>query len=123
MSKRALASWLMAAATATAASTAWGVGALAVGSCGAYGTSYGHDYVDGARRSALRRCGDYDCDVVLTIRNECAAFANSVDDSCGPRGWAYAQSRREAENLAMDFCYRYGGDRCRVRAWVCDDHG
>lgn len=98
-------------------------GALAVGSCGAYGSAYGHDHLGEARRSALARCGDASCRTAATIRNQCAAFAVERHNLCGARGWAYAADRAQAEDLAMQYCREHAVRGCRVRAWVCDDSG
>lgn len=105
------------------AACAQAAGALAGGTCGQYGTAYGYDYVGDARRSALDRCGAYSCRVLVTVRNQCAAFAVDRDRRCGSRGWAYAPNRAQAEELALRYCYDNAGYDCRVRAWVCDDRG
>jgi len=98
-------------------------GALAVGSCGAYGSAYGYDHLGAARESALARCGDASCRTAATIRNQCAAFAVERHNLCGARGWAYAADRAQAEDLAMQYCREHAARGCRVRAWVCDDSG
>ena len=98
-------------------------GALAVGTCGAYGTAYGFDHMLGARRAALDHCTGTGCSVAVTIRNQCAAFAIERHRSCGARGWSHAATRAEAEEIAMQYCESYGRHRCKVRAWVCDDRG
>jgi hypothetical protein len=115
----------MAAAVLLAAGAADGraAGALAVGSCGAYGSAYGFEHLGQARRSALARCGDSSCRTAATIRNQCAAFAVERHNLCGARGWAYASDRAQAEELAMQYCREHAVRDCRVRAWVCDDSG
>src|SRR5262249_33302200 len=62
-------------------------GALAVGSCGAYG--YGFDFrkVTDARAAAMRKCTGNDCKVVGTIRRGWAAMAVDVKRPCGSFGW------------------------------------
>lgn len=103
------------------AAGAQAAGALAGGVCGEYGTAYGYDHLRDARRTAMDRCDGYSCRVLVTIRGQCAAFATDRSRSCGPRGWAYAPSRAEAQDLAVRYCQDNSGYDCRVRAWVCDD--
>ncbi len=98
-------------------------GALAVGSCGAYGSAYGYDRLGAARETALARCGNASCRTAATIRKQCAAFAVERHNLCGARGWAYAAERAQAEALAMQYCREHAAHGCRVRAWVCDDSG
>ena len=69
--------------------TANAAGALAVGSCAAYGYAYA---IDG--------------------RNK-----------CGAHGYASAPTLGRAQNVALRFCYKYGGRDCMVRAWACDGSG
>jgi len=108
-------SFLMADRTAS-----YAAGAIAVGHCDRHGYSYGYDSEAAAKQRALAECGangDSSCEVVVTLHGACGAFAVS---GCEARGWGYAGSRAAAENIALSFCRRYGGDDCHVAAWVCD---
>jgi len=98
-------------------------GALAVGTCGAYG--YGHDFhkVTDARAAAMRKCTGNGCKVVGTIRRGCAAMAVDVKHPCGSFGWAIDSHLGRAENLSLRRCYEFGGKDCVVRAFACDEKG
>jgi hypothetical protein len=97
-------------------------GALAVGTCGAYG--YGNDFAQSvdATGAALRKCSGK-CRVVATTQRNCAAFAVDVKNLCGPHGWASAARLDQAQNLALRQCYKFGGRECVIRAFLCDGKG
>ena len=97
-------------------------GALAVGTCGAYG--YGYDFRKVAdARPAIRKCTGNGCKVVGTIRRGCAAMAVDVKRPCGSFGWAIDTHLGRAENLSLRRCYDFGGKDCVVRAFACDEKG
>src|ERR1700674_5722823 len=97
-------------------------GALAVGSCGAFG--YGNDFAHlaDATGAALAKCSG-GCRVVLTALRRCAAFAVDAKNVCGPHGWASAARLGRAQNLALRQCYQHGGRECVIRAFLCDAKG
>jgi hypothetical protein len=97
-------------------------GALAVGTCGAFG--YGNDFAHlaDATGAALAQCSGK-CRVVLTALRRCAAFAVDVKNLCGPHGWASAARLGQAQNLALRQCYQLGGRECVIRAFLCDAKG
>jgi Domain of unknown function (DUF4189) len=97
-------------------------GALAIGSCAAYGTSYDFSAVQTARTAALQKC-EGTCKVVATMRHGCAAYAIDGRNACGPHGFATAPTLGRAQNVALRYCYKYGGRDCVVRAWACDGSG
>ena len=70
-----VASLLFATATlmAVAVNTARAAGALAIGSCGAFGEAYDFRTIDDARKSALARCQADTCRVVTTVKRGRAA--------------------------------------------------
>jgi len=107
-------------ATVNAAAAA---GALAVGTCGAYG--YGFDYtrVADARAAAMRKCSGGHCQVVGIVRKGCAAMAVDAKNPCGSYGWALNSHLGKAENMSMQRCAQFGGRECVVRAWACDEKG
>jgi len=121
---RALVVASLLAATATVmlvvAATARAAGALAVNNCGAFGEAYGFSTIVAAKASAMSKCLDRGCKVVITIRRACAAFAVDYKKPCGPQGWAWAGSLGQAQNAALKSCYRYGGKECVIRTFVCD---
>ena len=98
-------------------------GALAVGTCGAYGYAYDFHKVTDARAAAMRKCTGNGCKVVGTIRRGCAAMAVDVKHPCRSFGWAIDSHLGRAENLSLRRCYEFGGKDCVVRAFACDEKG
>jgi hypothetical protein len=96
-------------------------GALAVGACGAYGYSYDFPRAEAARKAALGKCTG-NCKVV-PMRKGCAALAIDGRNPCGALGCASAAQLGSAQNIALRLCYRFGGQDCIIRAWVCDCAG
>ena len=96
-------------------------GALAVGTCGAYG--YDFRKADDARVAAMRKCTGNGCKIVATIRRGCAAMAVDAKQPCGSFGWAIDPHLGRAENLSLRRCYQFGGKDCVVRAFACDEKG
>ena len=94
-------------------------GALAVGSCAAYGYAYDYPSSQAAQEAALKKCGDA-CKEVVTTDKGCVAFAVDGHKPCGPHGFANATRLGAAQNTALKYCYRYGGKDCVIRAWICD---
>jgi hypothetical protein len=105
------------------AGSALSAGAMAIGSCAAYGFSYDYGQLGEARSAALGKCAGGQCKVVATIKRNCVAFAIDGRNSCGPHGYAIAPRLGQAENTAMRYCYKYGGKDCVIRAWACDAKG
>lgn len=105
------------------AATAQAAGALAVGSCGAYGYSIDYAQADAARSGALGQCSGKDCKVVSAMKRSCAALAIDGRNACGALGYATAPRLGQAQNMALRFCYKYGGKDCVIRAWACDAKG
>jgi hypothetical protein len=105
------------------ASGAYAAGAMAVGSCAAYGFAYDFENHEEARSAAVAKCTGKDCNVVATIEHSCVAFAIDGRNACGPHGYAVAKRLGQAENTALRFCYKYGGKDCVIRAWACDAKG
>jgi Domain of unknown function (DUF4189) len=96
-------------------------GALAVGTCGAYGFAYDYAREAAANRAALQKCSG-ECKVVPVMR-ACGAIAIDGTNSCGPHGYAVARRLGEAQNSALRQCYEFGGKECVIRAWACDAKG
>lgn len=114
---------LVLAFSLSVSSLANAAGALAVGSCGAYG--YGFDYgkIADARSAAISKCAGGHCKVVGVIRKGCAAMAVDAKNPCGSFGWALNSHLGKAENLSMQRCAQFGGHECMLRAWACDEKG
>lgn len=114
-------------ATATlmivAVNTARAAGALAIGSCGAYGGAFDFGTVEAASRSALSKCQGDDCRVVTTSRRGCAAFAVDFSDPCGANGWGKGARLGRSQNAALEACYKDGGKECVIRTFFCDAKG
>lgn len=64
-----------------------------------------------AGAEAVRQCGHPRCEVVITVRNACAALARGPKQSRAQKG----VSRQEAEARALSRC----GAGCEVAAWTC----
>jgi hypothetical protein len=77
---------------------------------GAYGYAYDYDTQAEASKAAVEECGK-DCKVVMQLKNECGAIAQSQKFY----GWANGASRKAAEKGALDNC----GKDCKVVAWTC----
>ena len=102
---------------------AQGAGAMAIGSCAAYGYAFDYRNLDAARAAAQGKCTGTDCRVVMTLKRSCAAFAIDGHRPCGPHGYASARRLGQAENTALASCYKYGGKDCVIRAFACDQKG
>ena len=98
-------------------------GALAIGSCGAYGLAYDHAGDEAARAEALRKCTGKGCKIVASMKMNCAAFAVDMRNACGSFGFASAARLGPAQNTALKQCYGNGGKDCVIRAFVCDAKG
>ena len=98
-------------------------GAIAIGTCAAYGYAYDFAELDRARGAALRKCGAQACQVVATMHRNCAALAIDGGDVCGAHGYAVAPRLGRAQNVALRQCYKHGGRDCVIRAWACDGKG
>lgn len=113
-----------AAAIATVGVTGMGAataaGALAAGTCGAYGQAFGYRTIDAAQNSALKQCNHPGCRIVATLRRSCAALAVDVANPCGPQGSGQASRLGAAQNNALRQCYQGGGKDCVIRTFVCD---
>jgi hypothetical protein len=114
---------VVAGLTIASLGAAHAAGALAVGSCGAYGYGYDFRKVTDARAAAMRKCTGNGCKVVGTIRRGCAAVAVDAKRPCGSFGWAIDPHLGRAENLSLRRCYEFGGKDCMVRAFACDEKG
>lgn len=124
---RALVVVALALATATlmlvALNTARAAGALAIGSCGAFGEAYDFGSVDDARQTAHSKCQGETCRVVTTVKRGCAAFAVDFANPCGAHGWGKGPRLGASQNEALRSCYRDGGKECVIRTFFCDAKG
>ena len=103
--------------------TARAAGALAVGSCGAYGQAYDFPSLAAARQSALAQCQGGNCKIVAEVTRGCSAFAVDGTDPCGAHGWASGPRLGRAQNQALKSCYKQGGKDCVIRTFLCDAKG
>jgi hypothetical protein len=114
-------------ATATlmlvAVNTARAAGALAIGSCGAFGEAFDFHTVGEARKSALAKCQNDTCRVVAVTKRGCAAFAVDFTNACGAHGWGRAPKLGRSQNEALRSCYKDGGKECVIRTFFCDAKG
>jgi hypothetical protein len=120
-----VASLLLATATLmlVTLNTARAAGALAIGSCGAFGEAYDFHTIDDARKSALAKCQTDTCRVVTTVKRGCAAFAVDFTNACGAHGWGKGPRLGVTQNEALRSCYRDGGKECVIRTFFCDAKG
>lgn len=95
-------------------------GALAIGSCGAFGYARGYADPAKAEAAALAKCHGAGCRVVATLRRSCMAFAIELSDPCGPYGYASGTPLARAQNQALRECHRNGGSQCVIRTFACD---
>lgn len=103
--------------------TARAAGALAVGSCGAFGEAFDFASVDEARQSALAKCQGDACRVVAISKRGCAAFAVDFGNPCGAHGWGKGSRLGRSQNAALEACYKGGGKECVIRTFYCDAKG
>jgi Domain of unknown function (DUF4189) len=108
---------------AVTVNTARAAGALAVGTCGAYGESFDFHSMVQARQNALAKCTGRTCRVVAVVRRGCAALAVDFTNGCGAHGWGKAPKLGRAQNVALKSCYRDGGKECVIRTFFCDAKG
>jgi len=98
-------------------------GALAIGSCGAFGEAFDFGTADEARQSALSKCQGDACRVVTTAKRDCAAFAVDFTNPCGAHGWGKGPRLGNSQNVALQACYKDGGKECVIRTFFCDAKG
>jgi hypothetical protein len=103
--------------------TARAAGALAIGSCGAFGEAYDFGTLDEARQSALAKCQGDACRVVTVAKRGCAAFAVDFTNPCGAHGWGKGPRLGRSQNAALEACYKDGGKECVIRTFFCDAKG
>jgi hypothetical protein len=124
---RALVVATLLVATATlmlvAVNTARAAGALAIGSCGAFGEAYDFRSIEDARKSALSKCQADTCRVVAVTQRGCVAFAVDFTNACGAHGWGKGPRLGRSQNEALKSCYRDGGKECVIRTFFCDGKG
>ena len=93
-------------------------GALAVDSSQGQKWGWAIDYptVQEARQRALSECGR-NCRVVMTFRNQCAAYAADQERGSTIYGWAKNSTSASAQSRALNECRNRGGKSCIVRVW------
>jgi hypothetical protein len=113
---------VMAAALLSIATAAKAAGALAIGACAAYGYATDYPSTAVAQQVALQKCTGA-CNRVVVTRKGCVALAIDGHKPCGPHGYANAPRLGQAQNIALKYCYKFGGKDCVIRAWICDAKG
>ena len=103
--------------------TARAAGALAIGSCGAYGEAFDFRNAGEAEKTALAKCKDGSCRVVATVKRGCAALAVDYANACGGHGVGKAPRLGAAQNVALKSCYADGAKECVIRTFFCDAKG
>ncbi len=82
---------------------------------GNYGYAYSKSCQANVENAALGYCNAPDAQVLVACENASAALA--VGDN-GVYGYATADTRKEAERLALRYCRDAGGCNPRIRCWV-----
>jgi hypothetical protein len=98
---------------------AWGSLAIDSNQGIAYGFSYDYPTAQEADARALRECG-YGCQVVKNFATGCGAYAADQTPGSAAYGWGTAPTEQEAKDIALNYCYQYGGTRCAIRVWSCN---
>ena len=106
-----------------AVATAKAAGALAVGSCGAYGEAHDYPSIADARVGASAQCQATGCKVVAVTKKGCAAYAVDFANPCKAQGWGKGPKLGHAQNEALKGCYMAGGKECVIRTFFCDAKG
>lgn len=106
-----------------AVNTARAAGALAIGSCGAFGEAFDYSSIEQATQNALSKCQGDSCRVVTTTKRNCAAFAVDFVNPCGAHGWGKGPRLGGSQNAALEACYKDGGKECVIRTFFCDAKG
>jgi hypothetical protein len=91
-------------------------GAIAIGSRGEWGVSWGQPSQPAAADRAIRECKGTTCRVMVRVVGpRCGAYAS------GSRGfgWGTDATPEEAQERALSECQSRGG-RCRVIAYTCN---
>lgn len=78
---------------------------------GNYGYSHDLTTTREAGTEALRQCGHPQCEVVLSLHNECGALSASPKAFAARRGFTEAEARAKADSAC--------GPGCRPVAWAC----
>lgn len=110
----------LAALVIICSASAFANGALAVGSCGAYGYARGYASPAQAEAAALAKCSGRNCKVVAKVRGSCMAFAVELANPCGSYGYATGEALAGTQNNALRECHRNGGKDCVIRTFACD---
>ena len=101
--------------------SAGATGAIAVGSCGAFGTSWNYSSEVLAHGAALTNCPDTSCQVQFTVKNSCAAFA--LDPNTCAWGANTGQTLQQAEAAALANCNSRDNGACILQTSFCDTSG
>jgi hypothetical protein len=99
------------------------VGALAIGSCGAFGFSGNHPSEVLAHADAITTCPGGDCQIIATIRRQCIAVAFDAEDVCIGYAWATGITTNEAKIAALGSCRKSGRRKCFIATSFCDTRG
>ncbi|MGI0135206.1 MAG: DUF4189 domain-containing protein [Candidatus Micrarchaeaceae archaeon] len=96
-------------------------GALAVGKCGAFGSSWNYKSQVLAQGAALTRCPDTSCQVYLTVVTSCVALAYDTNNCAW--GANTGLTLQQAVAAAIAACQQHGGTNCVIRTSFCDTSG
>lgn len=88
--------------------------AFAVGHNGRWGHGAGPS-LSAARNFALNNCGGSDCQLIDETQAQCHAMATVP----GGHWFGAANSQRQAQSYAMNFCTNAGANGCRIEYTYC----
>ncbi len=96
----------------------WGALSIDVNQGQRWGWAIDYATVREAEQRALSECGS-NCRVVMTFRNQCAAYAADQEKGSTIYGWGKDSTSAAAKNRALNECRNRGGKSCIVRVWGC----
>ena len=96
----------------------WGALAIDANQGQKWGWAIDYATVREAEQRALSECGS-NCRVVMTFRNQCAAYAADQEKGSTIYGWGKDSTSAAAKNRALNECRNRGGNSCIVRVWGC----
>ena len=101
------------------------VGSLAIDAINGnqYGWAVDYKTQTASKKRAIEECqknGGNDCHTVLWFEGGCGVYVVDLDNP-SLYGWGVANTRLEAESIAMAEARKIGGTNLKVRVWGCND--
>ncbi|NMF60924.1 DUF4189 domain-containing protein [Pseudanabaena yagii] len=84
------------------------------------GYSWNYRSLNAAEHRAISECesvsGAGDCEVLIWAKNACMSLSESRNGAAGS-GWSVDED--QAERIARQVCYDYGGTNCYITRTIC----